>query len=285
MKPLASIIIRTFNEEKMIGKILSAVFSQRVDFPFEVIIVDSGSADDTLKITRNYQLRVLIIDSREFSFGRSLNVGCEAAQGQYLVFLSAHALPFNDDWLATLCLKLNRPRIAGVFGKQIPFEDCNPLMKRQMLVHWQREENMKTMRYYFANTNAVIRKDVWCKFRYNEKLTGSEDHEWVKRVQQNGYDVIYEPLSIVYHSHNENIQQLFFRNLKDMYPNFFTYGRKLFLRYCNDCIHNIYQDTRFILRNKYSWSWIGRSIIDNFLLFVASIICLLKSLIFYNQKF
>ena len=44
---MISIIIRTYNEEKWIGMCLKAVASQEINLPFEIIIVDSKSSDNT----------------------------------------------------------------------------------------------------------------------------------------------------------------------------------------------------------------------------------------------
>ena len=81
----ASIIIRTLNEEKHIGNLLSAIEEQ--DYKnYEIIIVDSGSTDKTLEIAQKFPAKILKIESRDFTFGYSLNLGCKASKGKYLVF-------------------------------------------------------------------------------------------------------------------------------------------------------------------------------------------------------
>ena len=78
----ASIIIRSYNEEEHIGRLLQGIFEQSVK-NIEVIIVDSGSRDNTLKIARTFPVIIHEINPREFSFGRALNLGCHAASGEY----------------------------------------------------------------------------------------------------------------------------------------------------------------------------------------------------------
>ena len=53
-KPEISIIIRSKNEERLIGRVLTAIFQQDVDLRFEVIVIDSGSTDGTLDIVRTH---------------------------------------------------------------------------------------------------------------------------------------------------------------------------------------------------------------------------------------
>ena len=81
-----SIVIRTLNEAMYLDHLLSAIAVQKIaGLGHEVILIDSGSTDDTLSIAENHGRRILHIARDEFSFGRSLNMGCEAANGEILV--------------------------------------------------------------------------------------------------------------------------------------------------------------------------------------------------------
>ena len=94
-----SIIIRTFNEEKHLVKLLEAIQQQSYS-NYEIILVDSGSTDNTLSIAGRYPVRIISIKPADFSFGYSLNTGCGQAHGEYLVFVSAHTCPLNSNWLS-----------------------------------------------------------------------------------------------------------------------------------------------------------------------------------------
>jgi glycosyltransferase involved in cell wall biosynthesis len=54
----------------------------------EIILVDSGSTDATLSIAMRYPVKLLSIKSEDFSFGRSLNVVCAGATGEFIVVAS-----------------------------------------------------------------------------------------------------------------------------------------------------------------------------------------------------
>ena len=84
-----SIVIRCFNEERMIGRLLNGIAAQTVQAD-QIVIVDSGSTDRTLEIARRYPVDVHPIDPSEFSFGRSLNRGIAASKAEIVVFASAH---------------------------------------------------------------------------------------------------------------------------------------------------------------------------------------------------
>ena len=93
-----SIIVRCYNEEEHIGRLLTGIMEQTLR-DIEIIIVDSGSTDATLKIASRFPVRIVSIKPEEFSFGRSLNIGCEKAIGDFIVIASAHVYPIYKDWL------------------------------------------------------------------------------------------------------------------------------------------------------------------------------------------
>ena len=98
---LASVVIRTYNESKHLPRLLEAIAEQELDegYAVEVVVVDSGSTDDTLAIARSFDARITHIRKEDFSFGRSLNVGCRFADGDALVFVSGHCIPASPRWL------------------------------------------------------------------------------------------------------------------------------------------------------------------------------------------
>src|SRR3972149_8001598 len=93
-----SIIIRAYNEEKHIGRLLEGIRHQTIK-DVEVILVDSGSTDSTVSIAESFGARVVTIPSAEFTFGRSLNFGVREARRELVVIASAHVYPVYPDWL------------------------------------------------------------------------------------------------------------------------------------------------------------------------------------------
>ena len=59
-----SVVIRTYNEEKHIGEVLKSLNKQTYS-NFEVIILDSQSTDNTIKIAQNYDVRIEQIEKKE----------------------------------------------------------------------------------------------------------------------------------------------------------------------------------------------------------------------------
>jgi glycosyltransferase involved in cell wall biosynthesis len=204
-----SIVLRTYNEQRHLEELLRGIEAQdHDDFDIETIIVDSGSTDNTLKIASNFSTIVVPIKKEEFSFGRSLNIGCAAATGDILIFISGHCIPVNSRWITELIAPLRQDGIAYSYGGQIGnheshFSECQIFLKYFPLASKIPQDG-----FYCNNANAAVRKDVWQQFRYDEDLTGLEDMHLAKKLVAIGYKVAYVAEAAVYHLHNETWAQV-----------------------------------------------------------------------------
>lgn len=98
MKPVCSIVIRAYNEGKHITRLLDGIKHQSIQ-EVQVIVVDSGSTDQTVEIAQQYVAQVKKIKPHDFTFGRSLNMGIKSTQADIVVIASAHVYPVYPDWL------------------------------------------------------------------------------------------------------------------------------------------------------------------------------------------
>ncbi len=122
--PETSMVIRTLNKEKFLPDLLAAIKQQ--DYrDHEIIVVDSGSMGRTLEIATQKADKLLAIESRDFTFGHSLNVGIQQTSGKYIVIVSAHTLPFNDYWLGNLIKPLHDDTTAMAYGRQLGGRSSN----------------------------------------------------------------------------------------------------------------------------------------------------------------
>jgi len=225
-----SIVIPVKNGEKYLDYLLKAVFSQKVSSEFEVIVVDSGSKDRTIDIITQYPVTLYQINDYEFNHGLTRNFGISKAKGKYIVLMTQDAVPYDSHWLIQLIDAINSDEnIAGVYSRQIPSQDVDVLMqlitarsfasekgKRQSKIRNPAEyaRLLPREKYRFCNFDNVsscIRKEVWEKCPFPKTEFG-EDIEWAKTVLERGYQINYEPDSIVYHSHNFSIQNWYRRN-------------------------------------------------------------------------
>jgi len=209
--PETSIIIRAFNEAEYIGDVFKAVESQAYN-DFEIILVDSGSTDGTLEIAEEYVDTIEFVSPQNFTFGHSCNVGCKAASGEFCVFLSAHAIPTNDQWLGTMIENLYEDEVAMTYSNQVGADTTKYSERRLFDELFPEESRRQTPPDYWANNaSSAIKKELWNEHQFNEYLTGHEDIEWAKHFMDQGYVVIYESEACIYHIHDETWDQVFNR--------------------------------------------------------------------------
>ena len=244
--PRLSIVIRCYNEEEHIGRLLKGVFEQTLQ-DFEVILVDSGSTDQTLAIASQFPARTVHIKKEDFSFGRSLNLGCEAARGEILVFASAHVYPVYTDWLERLTAPFDDTNVALSYGKQRG-NHVTKYSEHMIFKRWFPDENADSQSHPFCNNaNAAIRKSWWEKHRYDETVTGLEDLDWAKRVMAGAGRIAYVADAEVIHVHSETYGHIYNRYrreaiaLKRIFPeerfSLWDFGRLLIGNTFSDYYH------------------------------------------------
>lgn len=233
-----TIVIPTKNAGDILDRTLGMVFTQKTQFSYEVICVDSGSKDDTLNIIQKYPCKLVQIAPEEFGHGKTRNFGASQGTGEFIVFITQDAAPASDTWLENfiLAMKLD-DEIAGGFGIHYPYEDCNALDRVDLVRHFLNfgqdnrifyiddMEKYKAdngyMQYlaFFSDNNACLRRSVWEKYPYPD-VDFAEDQVWMRQMLEKGYKKVYCPYAPVYHSHNFKLStfyQRFFDEYRGLY--------------------------------------------------------------------
>lgn len=201
--PTVSAVIRAYNEGRNIGRLLEG-FAQQTVRPDEVVVVDSGSTDDTVAIARNAGCRVVHIAKEEFSFGRALNRGCSAATGDILLFASAHVYPVYNTYVEHMVDAFRRDRVAIAYGRQVG-DERTKFSESRILLQWFPNRNVWDQDHPFSNNaNAAVLRSVWQQSPYDETLTGLEDLDFAKKTLARGYKIAYVADAPVVHVHDEN---------------------------------------------------------------------------------
>lgn len=233
-----TIVIPTKNAGDILDRTLGMVFAQKTQFSYEVICVDSGSKDDTLKIIQKYPCKLVQIAPEEFGHGKTRNFGASQGTGEFIVFITQDAAPASDTWLENfiLAMKLD-DEIAGGFGIHYPYEDCNALDRVDLVRHFlnfgqdnkifhiddmgKYKADNGYMQYlaFFSDNNACLRRSVWEKYPYPD-VDFAEDQVWMRQMLEKGYKKVYCPYAPVYHSHNFKLStfyQRFFDEYRGLY--------------------------------------------------------------------
>lgn len=249
-----SVVIRAYNEEKHIGRLLDGIRQQTVR-DVEVILVDSGSTDGTVSTAESFGARVVRIPSAEFTFGRSLNFGVHATTREFVVIASAHVYPVYPDWIESLLRPFEDEQVALTYGKQRGPAFAK-YSEQQIFHQWYSEMgNLDQPTAFCNNANAAIRKSLWERNPYDETLTGLEDVAWGKWAKERGYKIAYAAEAEIVHVHNETPRGVYNRYrreamaLRRIYPeaHFSIYD---FFRLT---ITNIFSDLWHAARERVLW--------------------------------
>ena len=197
-----SIVIRAYNEERYIGRLLEGILQQTVH-DVEVILVDSGSTDSTVELVSKFGVKIVHVRPDEFTFGRSLNLGIKAASSPLIVLASAHVYPVYPDWLESLLAPFLDPKVALTYGKQRG-GGTTKFSEHQIFAQWYPQHSDPRQVHPFCNNaNAAIRRSVWETHAYDEALTGLEDLAWANWAIHEGYAIAYVAEAEIIHVHNE----------------------------------------------------------------------------------
>ncbi len=269
--PLVSIIILTKNAAVFLPETLPAIFNQQVDFEYEVLAINSGSSDGSLKLLSQYPVRVIRIPPEHFNHGETRNLGARSADpdSQFVVFLSHDAQPNNAYWLANLVKPLIADTsVAGAFSRHVPRPGANISVVRQLVQLTQsggRERLVKQMPpseaefqekkffyVFFSNTSSVLRKSVWQDYPF-PKADFAEDAIWAEQVLRAGYKIVFEPDSVIMHSHNYTLVEQFRQNVDHAYamnrlfhPPFYRDNR-VWLKLFAGLPLQVWQDCKFVM--------------------------------------
>ncbi|KAA0678252.1 glycosyltransferase [Roseomonas genomospecies 6] len=222
--PKASVMIPTWNAGPLFHEVLASVQQQRTPWPFEILVIDSGSTDGTAEFARDAGVMFHAIPQREFGHGRTRNLGVEMSNGDFVAFITQDAKPFDEFWLYNLVTVLEHfPKGAGAFGRHVAWPNASPFVKRDMDRHFQmfgnnplqvskyddlerwntQDLDFRRFLHFYSDNNSCLRRSVWKDIPLPDVEFG-EDQVWADRIIREGYSKIYVPSAVVYHSHDYN---------------------------------------------------------------------------------
>jgi glycosyltransferase involved in cell wall biosynthesis len=189
--PKISVIMLTYNRERLVGRTIESVLAQTFR-DFEYIIVDNGSTDRSGKIAERYaakDVRIRVIHRGRGNIGSGRNAGLDAARGEYLTFIDDddYAEPDMLEFLARLAVE-NRADVAicGAAGKA--FDEKRVMTAEEALI-----ELMWRRRYNMAFPTKLFARELGKKIRFPED-DKYDDISQMHRLLANANRVAYHGL-------------------------------------------------------------------------------------------
>lgn len=113
---MVSIIIVSYNTKKLLELCLSSIYSS-LTIPFEIIVVDNASLDDSVSAVKKKFKKVILIENKlNLGFAKGCNIGAKLAKGDYLLFLNSDT-EIRENSVENMVKTLENKEIAIVGGQ------------------------------------------------------------------------------------------------------------------------------------------------------------------------
>lgn len=221
----ATVFIPTWFGEQYLDEVLKAVFEQKVDFKYEVLLYDTSSTDKTPKIIQKYakkhsNLRYKTLTKEEFGHGKTRDEAAKDAKGEYIVYLTQDATPAHDRWLYEMIKPFElSDSIVAVVGKQDPRPKAFPLLKGEIRSVFRNlgVDNGTTIYYlddfaktqaqydeicFYSDVNSAARRDFLLNTIPYKHVPYSEDQLFGRDLINAGYKKAYAARGNVVHSND-----------------------------------------------------------------------------------
>lgn len=220
-----SVILVNYNSSKLLRQCLKSIYEQTKDIPFEVIVVDNASSDNSRQIVRLEFPTVQLFESSEnLGFSRGNNLGASLAKGIYLLFLNTDTILFENS-IKLLADFLDEYPEVGAVGPKILFEDKSFQLSAGRLPNlfgefmdkivyslarkW-RKVMCPMLERWHSTTKAVgwltgacfmVRQKAFLQVNgFDEKIfMYFEDKDLCKRINSSGWQIMYYPSTSIIH--------------------------------------------------------------------------------------
>ncbi len=228
MDPYISIIIPTKNGDATINDCLQTIFKQTLINKCEIIIIDSGSTDNTLDIIKQYSVRLYQIQPQEFNHGATRNYGVSLAKGEFVVMTVQDAIPNDSYWLEKMLRHFEDPKVAGVCGGQMvphlqnnnPHEwfrpQNNPEIKKTQFTTQEYKNADKSSIIGLDDVNAMYRTSLLKQYPF-QKVDYGEDMIWQHEILKNGYAIVFDMNARVRHYHYQSFNYCYKNTIVKLY--------------------------------------------------------------------
>ncbi|MEM5832397.1 MAG: glycosyltransferase [Candidatus Aenigmatarchaeota archaeon] len=259
-----SLISTILNEESGIKDFLDSIIKQTKK-PNEVIIVDGGSTDNTVKIIKNYTKKykwIKLIVSKGASIGKGRNIAIEKAKNEIIACADAGCI-LDKNWLKEITKFF--PSFDVVVGVYKPYY-TNDFEYFEGLVTVPKEEKIFEKPSRWSSRSIAFKKEIWKKVNGYPDLSAGEDTGFNLKLLKLKPKIAFAKNAIVYWRMR--------KNWKEFFKQFYKYGvgdRKS---------GNIWKMKNNLLLVVGFWCYIGLSICFLFISFKIFTIMLLLPLIY-----
>jgi rhamnosyltransferase len=232
-----AIVIPTYNAGALFEDVLQAIDEQALK-PLQLLLIDSGSVDNTLKIAEAHNAQIVKINNRDFDHGSTRNKSVSLLKNEvmHVVFLTQDAVLANKQSISSLLKAFDDPKVAVAYGRQLPAKNASKIAEHARLFNYPAQSKYENIKNYAdkpgiktifsSNSFAAYDRRLFNALgQFNAPSIMSEDLLFAANAMLAGYSVCYQADAMVFHSHNYTLKQHFSRYFDTGYSHFIN--RKL----------------------------------------------------------
>lgn len=216
-----ALIVPTLNAGELWQKCLSAL-SQQTLRPSFLLVIDSGSVDETVELARDYGFLIKHIDQKQFDHGGTRQLGAELLpDAELLIYMTQDAVLASTEALEQLVGAFADSEVGLAYGRQLPHAETGPIGAHARLFNYpERSEIRSKQDIASKGIKAAFNSDSFACYRRKalEQVGGfprsiilGEDAYVAAKMLLAGWKVAYVAESQVYHSHDYTLWQEFKR--------------------------------------------------------------------------
>jgi len=227
-----SIIIVNYNSSVFLKRCLPSLYQSNPSTPFEVLVVDNSSSDDSVGMVKGEFPQVILIENRKnIGFACANNLALQKCQGELVLFLNPDTILMPGS-IDTLVEVMEREKGVGILGCRLLNEDGTLQLSWGRMVNltsefWQRcisrryEKGSRLIKQYLERKSRRSHHPYWisgaCMLARRKALEGAghfdqnffiflEDVDLCHRVRKKGWEVLYTPLAEVIHLRGKSME-------------------------------------------------------------------------------
>lgn len=218
-----SLVIPVFNEEESIDALIQTILKQTHQ-PDEIVFVDGGSTDSTVKMLRELRVnesRYKLIELERAMPGKGRNVGTEAAISEWIAYTDA-GIKLDTKWLENLVSKAKENPLADIiYGNYAP--QLNKLFDKAATIAYVPNLRPGKIREHFI-ASCMVKRSVWKKAGGFPDWRAAEDLAFMEKVEKDGFVIETAPDAMVHWELRPDLKSTYKRF--DLYSKYNVWANK-----------------------------------------------------------
>ena len=210
------VIIPTLNAGNDFEKLLTSIACQQINIARRLII-DSGSADNTVQLAKHYQYEVLSVDRQTFNHGKTRQLGVDYLKNiDIAILLTQDVILQSETSISKLIAAFENEKVSAAYGRQLPHKNASPLAVQTRLFNYSKESCIKS--YEDKNRLGIktaFMSDSFAAYRIADlqavggfpHIIVNEDMYIAAKLLLRKRRIAYVADACVYHSHDYTLWQ------------------------------------------------------------------------------